>query len=143
MHDDAAAAITVREATERDGLDIARLVAEVGMDALSPGGRAFMAERAGRVVGFIRVVEADGRPYVSPVIVDAQARHAGVGRTLMNHARSRYGALLLVARGNAVPFYEALGCERVPEASISPELGEDCDHCSDRAACGPVPMIYR
>ena len=53
------------------------------------------------------------------------------------------GALLFVARGPAVPFYTALGCEQVERERISPDLGEDCDTCPDFAACRPVPMIYR
>ena len=76
-------------------------------------------------------------------MVDPQARRLGVGRALMQDARARYGALLFVARGPAVPFYTALGCEQVERERISPDLGEDCDTCRDFAACRPVPMIYR
>ena len=96
-----------------------------------------------RIVGFIRIVEAEGDRYVSPIVVDPQARRLGVGRALMQDARTRYGALLFVARGPAVPFYTALGCEQVERERISPDLGEDCDTCPDFAACRPVPMIYR
>ena len=69
------------------------------------------------------------------------AEDAGMG-TLTPRGTS-YVALLFVARGPAVPFYTALGCEQVERERISPDLGEDCDTCPDFAACRPVPMIYR
>lgn len=137
------ALLTIREATESDDEAITRLTADANMGTLTPRGRAFIAECTGQVLGFIRIVEAEGHPYVTPIVVDTQARRSGVGRALMDDARSRYGALLFVARGEAVPFYEALGCERVPAELISSELGEDCDTCPDFTTCGPVPMIYR
>lgn len=136
-------AIVIRDATEQDAARIAQLVEDAGMGTLTPRGRSYMAERDGAVAGFIRIVEAEGQPYVSPVIVDPGARHEGIGRALMEFARARYGALLFVARGHAVPFYEALGCEQVAPERISPELGEDCDSCPDFATCRPLPMIYR
>lgn len=135
--------ITIREATEQDAPRIAQLVADAGMGTLTPRGRSYLAECDGRTVGFIRIVEAAGEPYVSPIIVDASARRLGIGRALMEFARTRYGALLFVARGHAAPFYEALGCEQVARERISPELGEDCDSCAEFATCRPVPMIYR
>ena len=111
---------TIREATQQDAAAIARLAEDAGMGTLTPRDR-----------------------YVSPIVVDPQARRLGVGRALMQDARARYGALLFVARGPAVPFYTALGCEQVERERISPDLGEDCDTCPDFAACRPVPMIYR
>lgn len=135
--------LTIREATERDGDTIARLAEDAGMGTLTPRGTSYVALSEGRIVGFIRIVEADGSWYISPIVVDPQARRLGVGRALMEDARARYGALLFVARGPAVPFYAALGCEQVACERISPDLGEDCDTCPDLVICSPVPMIYR
>ncbi|WP_417133884.1 GNAT family N-acetyltransferase [Rubneribacter badeniensis] len=138
-----AAALLVRPASESDAATIARLAEEAGMGVLTPRGIAYVAVSEGRVVGFIRIVEAGGDRYVNPIVVAASAQRQGVGRALMEEARTRYGALLFVARGSAVPFYTALGCERVGRERISPALGEDCDTCPDLATCSPVPMIYR
>lgn len=135
--------LTIREATEHDGDAIARLAEDAGMGTLTPRGTSYVALSEGRIIGFIRIVEAEGSWYISPIVVDPQARRLGVGRALMEDARARYGALLFVARGPAVPFYTALGCEQVARERISPDLGEDCDTCPDFATCSPVPMIYR
>ena len=124
-------------------LPVARLAEDAGMGTLTPRGTSYVALDGDRIVGFIRIVKAEGDRYVSPIVVDPQARRLGVGRALMQDARARYGALLFVARGPAVPFYTALGCEQVERERISPDLGEDCDTCPDFAACRPVPMIYR
>ena len=122
---------TIREATQQDAAAIARLAEDAGMGTLTPRGTSYVALDGDRIVGVI------------PIVVDPQARRLGVGRALMQDARTRYGALLFVARGPAVPFYTALGCEQVERERISPDLGEDCDTCPDFAACRPVPMIYR
>ena len=106
---------TIREATQQDAAAIARLAEDAGMGTLTPRGTSYVALDGDRIVGFIRIVEAEGDRYVSPI----------------------------VARGPAVPFYTALGCEQVERERISPDLGEDCDTCPDFAACRPVPMIYR
>ncbi len=135
--------LTIREAIEQDVDIIASLVKEAGMGTLTPRGTSYVALSEGCVIGFIRIVEAEGDRYVNPIVIDPQARRLGVGRALMQDARKRYGALLFVARGPAVPFYMALGCEQVARERISPDLGEDCDTCPDFATCSPVPMIYR
>lgn len=135
--------LTIRKATEHDALAIATLAENAGMGTLTPRGTTFVATVEDVVAGFIRIVEAEGAPYVNPIVVDTHARRAGIGRALMHEARAQYGALLFVARGHAVPFYEALGCQRVAWERISPDLGEDCDTCPDFATCRPVPMIYR
>ena len=135
--------LTIREATGQDADTIARLAEDAGMGTLTPRGTSYVALSEGRIVGFIRIVEAEGSWYISPIVVDPQARRLGVGRALMEDARARYGALLFVARGPAVPFYTALGCEQVAPERISPDLGEDCDACPDFATCRPVPMVYR
>ena len=98
---------TIREATQQDAAAIARLTEDAGMGTLTPRGTSYVALSEGRIVGFIRIVEAEGDRYVSPIVVDPQARRLGVGRALMQDARARYGALLFVARGPAVPFYTA------------------------------------
>ena len=84
---------TIREATQQDAAAIARLAEDAGMGTLTPRGTSYVALDGDRIVGFIRIVEAEGDRYVSPIVVDPQARRLGVGRALMQDARTRYGAL--------------------------------------------------
>lgn len=137
--------ITVREATYADITHIDRLADAANMGSLSDGGDLYVAESADDrvcILGFIRIFEAEGEPYVYPIVVDKAARRLGIGRTLMEYARKRYGRIQFVARGAAVPFYDALDCERISWSDIAREVTLDCDECSDRALCHPQPMAY-
>ena len=80
---------TIREATQQDAAAIARLAEDAGMGTLTPRGTSYVALDGDRIVGFIRIVEAEGDRYVSPIVVDPQARRLGVGRALMQHATAR------------------------------------------------------
>ena len=80
---------TIREATQQDAAAIARLAEDAGMGTLTPRGTSYVALSEGRIVGFIRIVKAEGDRYVSPIVVDPQARRLGVGRALMQDARAR------------------------------------------------------
>ena len=93
------------------------------------------------VVGFVRIALADdGTAFVNPVITHETWRGFGVGRALMEEALERHGELRLVSRGGSLPFYEALGYERIGWDLIEMSLVDDCDHCEMREECGPVPV---
>ncbi|MEC4184339.1 GNAT family N-acetyltransferase [Adlercreutzia sp. R21] len=132
--------VVLREATASDADAIAGLAAEADIDELSDRGRLFVAEQNGETVGFIRLVKANGIWHVNPVVVTGSCRRTGIGAALMRFARSRFGELRFVARGYAVPFYEALGCEPVAWDAIAPPIAADCDDCPMAPTCGATPM---
>lgn len=135
--------LCIRPATLEDAERIALLAREADMGELSARGITWAAECSQKVVGFIRLLEDRGQWYVNPVVVDPAYRRKGVGAALMAFAHKRYGELRFVARGYAVPFYEALGCENVPWDAIAPIVADDCDECSMLATCHPQPMCMR
>lgn len=136
---------------------IARLALQAGMGALSDRGVSFVAvedgasgaargaggegESAG-VLGFVRIVRSAGRDYICPIVVDASAQGGGVGQALMTFAHERFGTLRFVARGEAVPFYESLGCRETSWSDIALDISSDCVDCPDRAGCAPQPMVW-
>ena len=132
--------VILRAATPDDAAAIAALAAEASVGALSDRGRSFVAERHGTVAGFIRLVEAEGCWYVNPVVVAAEHHRTGLGALLMHFAHERFGELRFVARGYAVPFYEALGCEKIGWDAIAPIIAADCDGCEAAPACRATPM---
>lgn len=92
-------------------------------------------------VGFIRIaVGPNGVAYVNPVIVYRTWRGLGVGQALTDAAQARHGELRLVSRGASKPFYDAMGFKACGWDEIVPGVSEDCDHCSWRDECAPVPM---
>ncbi|MVX61871.1 GNAT family N-acetyltransferase [Enterorhabdus mucosicola] len=132
--------VILRAATPDDAAAIAALAAEASVGALSDRGRSFVAERHGTVAGFIRLVEAEGCWYVNPVVVAAEHHRTGLGALLMHFAHERFGELRFVARGYAVPFYEALGCEKIGWDAIAPIIAADCDGCEAVPTCRATPM---
>ena len=94
------------------------------------------------VVGFCRLQDdANGVAYVNPIVTCSTWRGYGVGRALIEDARSRVGELRLIARGTSEGFYRKLGFVEMPWSEVDLEAAsEDCDNCPYRAACGPVPM---
>ena len=97
----------------------------------------------GRIVGFIRIVKAEGDRYVSPIVVDPQARRLGVGRALMQDARratARCCSSHAARRFRSTRRWDASKGER---ERISPDLGEDCDTAPISPPAAPSLWIYR
>ncbi len=84
-------------------------------------GRTWVAERAGRIVGFAVVLAPDdGDAELDGLFVEPAAWGSGIGRVLMAHAErvARDGgapSLRVVANARAVGFYEACGFTRAGE----------------------------
>ena len=140
---------------------IASLAEQAGMGVLSDRGSSFVAVEgltegiaasrddartpdgtAGRVLGFVRIVRSLGHDYVCPIVVAPDAQGRGVGMALMDFAHRRFGTLRFVARGNAVPFYESLGCRETSWSDITMDISSDCVDCPDKAGCAPQPMVW-
>ncbi len=137
---------TIRDARVDDKPVLDAYANAEGMDAIPDiEGVRVAVNGDDEVVGFIRIAldEEDGTAFVNPVITHETWRGYGVGRALMDEALARHGELRLVSRGGSLPFYEALGYERIGWDLIKMALVDDCDHCELRDECGPVPMRKR
>ena len=134
---------TIRDARAGDLALLDAYAAAAGMDAM-PGPERIRVAVAGddTPVGFCRLQDDDqGIAYVNPIVVYETWRGFGVGRALIEDARAIAGELRLIARGESVGFYRALGFEDMPwEVADLAAASEDCDRCAWRAECHPVPM---
>ena len=133
---------TLRPAREEDTDTINAYASWEGMDNMPSMENITVAQSAaGNIVGFLRVAHgANGVAHVNPVVTVSTWRGYGVGRALMDDALQRFGELRLVARGESVGFYEALGYAPLTWDDVDKAVVDDCDHCAMRAECGPVPM---
>ena len=133
---------SLRDAREEDKVALDAFCRAEGMDILPSLGLMRVAvNNDDEIVGLVRVVlSGRGIAFVNPVITHASWRGYGVGRALMDEALARYGELRLVSRGTSRAFYEALGYETIPWADIEMSLVEDCEGCTARDTCEPVPM---
>ncbi|EKX65319.1 GNAT family N-acetyltransferase [Streptomyces ipomoeae] len=80
--------------------------------------RTAVAERQGRVVGFVTVEGEPPDGELGMLFVDPPAIGSGVGRLLFEHALSTardlgFRRLTLEADPNAEPFYRAMGATRI------------------------------
>ncbi|HET8797825.1 MAG TPA: GNAT family N-acetyltransferase [Thermoanaerobaculia bacterium] len=78
----------------------------------------FVASLDGEVVGVCQLQPSDAHVYLEHLWVDPQAHGRGVGRALVEHARSEsHGIIAIVADPNAEEFYLRLGARRVGEVA--------------------------
>lgn len=134
---------TLRAAVEKDRALIDRYTYAEGMDTLPSLENVTVAANADdQCVGFLRLAFSEaGIAHVNPVVVYSAWRGYGVGRALVEDALARCGELRLVARGQSIPFYQALGFAETTWDNIAPGVTEDCANCDIREECGPLPMV--
>lgn len=130
---------TIRDARPDDKAVLDGYANLEGMDAIpSIEGVRVAVNEDDEVVGFVRIALADdGTAFVNPVITHETWRGFGVGRALMEEALERHGELRLVSRGGSLPFYKALGYERIGWDLIEMSLVDDCDHCEMQRGMRP------
>lgn len=136
------ALFTLRPAREADRPYLNAYCYGEGMDNLPSLQDVTVAQNAdGEPVGFIRLaLGANGAWHVNPVVVHASWRGHGVGQALTEWALTEKGELRLVARGQAVPFYERLGFAPCSWEDVDTAVTEECDGCPLAAECHPKPM---
>jgi ribosomal protein S18 acetylase RimI-like enzyme len=76
----------------------------------------FVASVEGEVVGVCQLREPDGRSVLEHVWVDPSVHGKGIGRALVEKAKSiAQGLIVIIADPSAEPFYMKLGARRVGE----------------------------
>ncbi len=134
----------IRDARAEDKPYIDAYMALEGMDNFeSLKGVRVAANADDECVGFIRIdTGKNERAHVNPVVVYSDWRGYGVGKALVEDAIAKYGKLWLVARGYAIEFYEKLGFTACGWDDVDLTVTEDCENCTIRSECNPLPMSY-
>lgn len=137
--------VAIRAAREEDRPFLDAFSFDEGMDNVPSLEHVMVAaDEQDDPIGFIRIAFGpSGDAYVNPVVVNELWRGRGVGRALVEDALARHGSLKLVARGASIPFYRTLGFEGCSWEDIEQGVSEDCDRCSWRDECAPLPMAKR
>jgi len=103
---------------ERDALLANPDAIEVPAEQLA-GGRVFVAELNGAMVGFAAVEpRADGETELDALFVDPELRRHGIGRLLVEHSgqvarENRSAALHVIGNPDAQEFYIACGFKQI------------------------------
>ncbi len=132
----------VRPVSETDYPYIVTLLTEEGLGIPALWREGTVAANAeDELVGYIYTQHTAMGPHVAPIAVFSAWRGLRVGQALIEFELKRYGELKLVARGDSVGFYRALGFSEIPFCEISDELEEDCNVCAYREECEPVAFM--
>lgn len=134
---------TIRDAVETDAVLVNHYAGLEGMEFMPNMEHIRVAVNDDdQAVGFCRIQKTtEGIAYINPIVVLGSWRGYGVGRALIEDAHEREGMLCLVSRGPVTAFYRKLGFVDMPWDEVDLEAAsEDCDNCSIRDECNPVPM---
>ncbi len=134
--------IRLRPGRAEDLPALQHLLAVNGLAGDIAPGEGWVAEEAGQVVGFVRLEMAGQQPYIRPVVVAPSAQGRGIGRLLIEHVRSQFSELWVVARGQVVGFYGSLGFKPMGWENIPFSFYQECEVCSELAQCRPEPMKW-
>ena len=127
------------ETTDRDAL--IDLLWDNGMEHADPIEDYLLAVVGKEIVGCLRLEDHNDLVMIRPVVVSRDHRKRGVGRRLIQSLLSNDKPMAAVGRGEAVPFYTALGFSKAAWHMLPASQREECCACPDQHICRPQPMI--
>jgi amino-acid N-acetyltransferase len=135
-------ALKIRNGIEEDREALADLLAANSMEdkAFEPI-EFLLAEKDGRLVGAARLEWLGQEVYLRSIVVANWEKGQGIGKALLEHLLYTSPVIKAVARGQAVNFYRKLGFVSLDWDQVPPTYQVECEHCPDRKACQPVPMV--
>lgn len=134
--------IACRKAKPEDRDLLAALLWENGMEYVDPAQEYVLALDGTEVVGCARTEDHDEIALVRPVVVARTHRQQGLGRLLVKRVMPADKPTGLVARGEAIAFYKALGFLNAKWKMMPESQQTECEKCPDRKTCQPRPMIF-
>ena len=105
--------IEIKYARSQDRTALIDLLWENGMEHAEPIEDYLLAVCDNAVVGCVRLEDFPDLAMIRPVAVSPDHRKKGIGRLLIQHIMPAHKPTAVVGRGDAVPFYKALGFEKI------------------------------
>jgi len=133
--------ITVRRAEPEDLEIIIRIADACEMSHALPTENCLIAFEDSWPVGFMRLEFVNAVPYVRPIAVLPAKRGKGVAKRLLGIVLAKFGEVRVVSRGTATEFYRSLGFQRMSWDEVYSPFRGECQQCSDREDCSPLPMV--
>ena len=134
--------ISLRAATINDRTSLIALLAEADMDYTDPPEAYILAVEGRTIAGCGRLEDYEHIVMVRPLVVAESYRRRKVGRRILEGIMPADKTTGLVARGEAVAFYEAMGFSHSDWEIIPLSQRAECEACPKRAECQPQPMIH-
>jgi N-acetylglutamate synthase-like GNAT family acetyltransferase len=132
----------LRRGTPDDRLEITALLKHEEMGEGIEPSECLVAESNQGLLGFARVEEVEGAGYLRPIIISKQGQGKGIGRFLLEALQQKWDKLFLVARGEAIGFYQKLGFENADWQEVAEMIHQECLECPKKESCRPIPMLW-
>ncbi len=134
--------ISMRRAAESDRRALIALLEASETGYVDPPQAWILALEDDRIAGCARLEECDGVLMLRPLVVAAAYRRQGVGKIILKSVMPADRPTMLVARGEAIGFYESVGFSQTQWNRVPLSQTAECEACPDRTECMPQPMIY-
>ena len=134
--------IRLRTATANDRTALIALLTEADMDYTDPLGAYTLAVEEGIIAGCGRLEDHGHFAMLRPLVVAEPYRERGVGRLILQGIMPADKPTVLVARSDAIAFYEMMGFSHTGWNVVSTSQTAECESCPNRAECMPQPMIH-
>ena len=135
--------LRLERAKDEDRKMVQALLADNEMDYVDPIEDFVLAKQDGEIVGCARMEDYPEMAMLRPLVVAKAFRNRGIGRLILEQILPESKPVVIVARGDSVKFYNALGFTVANWREIPGHQADECAFCPDRTQCGPQPMIYR
>lgn len=135
--------IRIRQGRPSDRPALVRLLASQRMATDVDPAEFVVAEANGRLLGAARLewVGTDDA-YLRPIVVTKEAQRTGLGSALLEKLFGICPSITVIARGDAVPFYQRSGFTATDWSSVREEYRDECESCDDRAQCRPMSLRW-
>ncbi len=135
--------IHIRQGSPSDRPALVRLLASHSMATDIDPVDFILVEVNGRLLGAARLtwVGTDDA-FLRPIVVATGARGTGLGRALLERLSGVCSRISVIARGDAVPFYQHLGFTALDWSSVPSEYRDECECCDDLGQCRPMSMRW-
>ncbi len=135
--------LSIRQGYLSDQAALVRLLASNDMATDVDAVDFTVAEINGILMGAARLIWiGKNDAFLRPVVVAAEARRMGIGHALLQKLLGNSANISVIARSDAVPFYEHVGFRMVDWSLMPNSYRNECEQCDDLAQCRPVSMRW-
>ena len=134
--------LVLRRARNSDRSALTELLTKANMPYVEPIKAYTLALEGPIIAGCARLEDHGNTVMLRPLVVAEKYRRKGLGAHMLKRIMPHDKPTIVAARGEAIPFYLAVGFNKAGWHAVSDEQRNECKLCPERKACHPQPMIY-
>ncbi len=134
--------LVLRKARKSDHSALVELLAKANMRYVEPIRSYTIALEGPIIAGCARLEDHGDIVMLRPLVVAEKYRRKRLGKHILKKIMPDDKPTIVAARGEAIPFYVAIGFNKTGWHAVSDEQRDECKLCPERKVCNPQPMIY-